>query len=458
MTVAHVPLSTGRTSLLLALRDLLDEEGVPYCVLHGVEQFPERVPSDVDCLVPAEWLPHRLAALLVANETRLGARLIQWIQHEATAHFFVLAGQSDDGERVFLEFDVSSDFRRDQRVFYSGEELLRDRRQVNGFWAASAAHEFGHYLVKKIGKGVLAEDHARRLAALYATDPAGCERELRRCWAKTSAEQVRLAAETGDWSSVRANIGALRSEMRQRVGSRRPLQTARGLLADGLRRTRRVLEPTGAHLVILGPDGSGKSTIIEATRPLLAFAFRRVANGHFAPALFRGGHDSGPVIDPHARPPRSLPASIAKAGYWLGDFTAGYYASIRPKLVKSTLVIYDRYYLDVLVDPARYRFQGPAWLSEAVWRCVPKPDIIVLLDAPAEVLQARKQEVSFVETARQRLAYRELVERLPNGRVVDADRPPAEIADDVAAIVLEFLAERVRARLDVEGTPSTPAH
>jgi hypothetical protein len=43
-------------------------------------------------------------------------------------------------------------------------------------------------------------------------------------------------------------------------------------------------------------------------------------------------------------------------------------------------------------------------------------------DAPAEVLQARKQEVSFEETERQRLAYLQQVESLGNGYVVRADQ------------------------------------
>ena len=59
----------------------------------------------------------------------------------------------------------------------------------------------------------------------------------------------------------------------------------------------------------------------------------------------------------------------------------------------------------MLVDPRRYRYGGAMWLARWVGKIIPKPDLWILLDAPAEVLQKRKQEVPPEETARQRRAY-----------------------------------------------------
>lgn len=42
---------------------------------------------------------------------------------------------------------------------------------------------------------------------------------------------------------------------------------------------------------------------------------------------------------------------------------------------------------------------------------MPQPELWVLLDAPVEVLQARKQEVSWSESSRQRQAYKDFVAR-----------------------------------------------
>ena len=78
---------------------------------------------------------------------------------------------------------------------------------------------------------------------------------------------------------------------------------------------------------------------------------------------------------------------------------------------------------------------------------IPKPDLWILLDAPAEVLQARKQEVSFEETARQRKAYLELVNNLPNAIVVNSAQPLDDVVLDVAKAVLVHMAKRTQRRL-----------
>jgi thymidylate kinase len=93
------------------------------------------------------------------------------------------------------------------------------------------------------------------------------------------------------------------------------------------------------------------------------------------------------------------------------------------------VVVFDRYVHDMIADPRRYRYRGPAWLLHLTAACVPQPQVCIFLDAPADVLQARKQEVTPEETARQRAAYLDVAQRL--GRhacVVDATRPPSAVA------------------------------
>jgi thymidylate kinase len=159
-----------------------------------------------------------------------------------------------------------------------------------------------------------------------------------------------------------------------------------------------------------------------------------------------------PPAAPHSRPPRSLVASLAKSLFWLLDYTVGYQVTVRPALVRSTLVLFDRYLLDVLVDPMRYRYGGHKWLIRVLWWLAPKPDLVILLDAPPEVLQSRKSEVSLEETVRQRTAYQELITGLSNGHVVDAALPVERVAAQIEAIVLDFMAHRTAQRLGLNSS------
>jgi thymidylate kinase len=136
-----------------------------------------------------------------------------------------------------------------------------------------------------------------------------------------------------------------------------------------------------------------------------------------------------------------MSASLVRAGYWFAYHTVGY-PGLRVALARSTLVLYDRHFVDILVDPTRYRYGGPMWLMRLIWQMTPKPDLILLLDAPAEVLQARKQEVPLAVTARQRNAYSVLVRGLTNGRIVDAARPFEAVANDAMQVILDGLAAR----------------
>jgi thymidylate kinase len=139
--------------------------------------------------------------------------------------------------------------------------------------------------------------------------------------------------------------------------------------------------------------------------------------------------------------------SLAKLVYWAVDYIAGYHLAIRPALTRSTLVLFDRYLVDALIDPRRYRYGGPRWALQALWWAIPKPDLVVLLDAPTQVLQRRKQEVQSEEMERQRQAYRALVEKLPNGHTADAAQSLDHVIRAVERLVLNFMAARTANRL-----------
>jgi thymidylate kinase len=130
------------------------------------------------------------------------------------------------------------------------------------------------------------------------------------------------------------------------------------------------------------------------------------------------------------------------------DYTIGYLANILPQLVRSsTLILFDRYYHDLLVDTRRYRYGAQLWPVRLVGWFIPRPHLVFLLDAPPTVLHERKQEVSFEEAARQREEYLKLARDLPNGHVVDASKPLDEVVAEVGKTILDHMAKRTGRRL-----------
>lgn len=201
----------------------------------------------------------------------------------------------------------------------------------------------------------------------------------------------------------------------------------------------------GFMVVILGPDGSGKSSVIREISRTFA-GNPTIKLFHLRPALGRTTtkEDGGLVTDPHKSPPYGLFVSAIKILYFLFDYGVGYFVKVRPLLQLQMVVFFDRYYHDLLIDPRRYRYGGPIWLARLVGKFIPPPDLFILLDAPPEVVQSRKQEVPFTETARQREAYLYFVRSQKNGIVIDASRPLEKVVADVQQKMLIVMAQRTK--------------
>jgi thymidylate kinase len=130
--------------------------------------------------------------------------------------------------------------------------------------------------------------------------------------------------------------------------------------------------------------------------------------------------------DPHGKSPRGVFLSLAKIGIWLVE--EWYVSFFRVK--KGTVLIYDRYYHDLLVDPKRYRFGAPLWIARLVGKLMPRPDLWILMLAPAEVLQARKQEVSLAESELECRTYLAFVRKQRKYVIVDASQPLDKVIAD----------------------------
>ena len=184
----------------------------------------------------------------------------------------------------------------------------------------------------------------------------------------------------------------------------------------------------GAVLSVVGPDGVGKTTLIEALLedPLGGVPVMNIRNVGILP---RRTAVDVPVTEPHRDPPYSTPLSLAKLGYVFVDYVLGWYLRVARFVRRGGWVVIQRGWWDMAVDPRRYRLNVPGRLLSLLARVLPGPDLILVLDAAPEVVFARKTELSLEELARQQKAWRDL---LPpgQGRVhLDASRPVEEVIE-----------------------------
>lgn len=266
-----------------------------------------------------------------------------------------------------------------------------------------------------------------------------------RRWAEVLVELVRQEQAGRSVAYVRR----LRRALWWRAFRRAPFATLAGWVRFWLAEIRLRLAAPVPWLAMLGLDGAGKSTVIQDLANRLEHwpACKGVSIQHWRPGVVFSPGDSGPVTDPHGAPPRCGVSSVAKIIMIVADWSLGYTTRIANNLARNKVVLFDRHYVDLLVDPRRYRYGGPMWLARLVGRLVPKPDIFILLDLPAEVAHARKPEIELAEARRLRERYLDLAREI-GAHVVDASRPLDEVVAEVEEIILDHMQRRTRARLE----------
>lgn len=134
--------------------------------------------------------------------------------------------------------------------------------------------------------------------------------------------------------------------------------------------------------------------------------------------------------------------STARMGVWMTEEWLRQLVALGHGL-RGRIVVFDRHFLldyyhaDVASGPGAGPRRGAAqrlhgWMLQRVY---PKPDLVILLDAPAEVLHARKPEATVAWLEQRRQQYLELAPLVPEFVVVDVDRPlEAAVSEVVAAI------------------------
>jgi thymidylate kinase len=189
-------------------------------------------------------------------------------------------------------------------------------------------------------------------------------------------------------------------------------------------------------ITLLGLDGSGKSSVLARLQQLSPLEITVV---HRRPGITyrsRAANPNASGISHYSKPPHNKVKSILKLGAMMLDWHIGYWTHIHRCRHRGQLVIADRHsLLDLIADPLRYRYGGPASLVPLAIRLTPMPSCVLFLDGPFSVLQARKPELSAEKAKELRTTYLQLMGTLPNGRIIDA----AQSLDQVVAEVIHHL-------------------
>lgn len=211
-------------------------------------------------------------------------------------------------------------------------------------------------------------------------------------------------------------------------------------------------------ITVHAPDGTGKTTFIKSLAEKLGYYYVCDPGDlskiyHFRPQILPNlgevGEKTGVMkqdtnfSNPHRATPSGFIGSFIRMTYYWLDYVIGMPLILRKNAQFSRITIFDRYIYDFLVDPKRSRINLPYWLRKGLTKLVKQPQIVFVMDAPAEIIYKRKQELTLEEISRQLVEFRRLSSLGKRYYRLDASQIPEQIADDAFKIMLDNFAEKL---------------
>lgn len=381
------------TNFLHQLFDLLNKEYC-YAVLRNHKNLPESLESrDIDILLAAHQFrdfQHDCAELAVVN----GFKLLYVNQDEQ--FWSVVFGSVEGGTPKLIQLDIMLNLNVMGVIFLDERRLLAERI-FNG--------KVYHLPLKYIFLSKFI--YSRVLNAPYPEKYHHIELEIR----KTSVHDVDLIL-----SSLLNNPSATLDYWQKHSGRTLLLQ---GLFASLRRQPIRQLYRLflflawnlrhrfgrrGLLISLSGPDGSGKTTVIDKVTDVFSMV-NQPKLFHFRPTLLPNLGEVGvkvKVIEkvdrrydvPHRTKRKGIVNSQVRLMYYMLDYISGYFLKILPLLYRKHIVIFDRYFTDMIVDGERsgiflnYKYMG------SLRNLIPGCHYNFLIRVDPDRILARKQELT----------------------------------------------------------------
>lgn len=415
--------------MIFKLFNFLQKREITFCIINGYNEILLDLKTDSDIDILLKQQDFRKIEIII-NEFALeeDLKVVQnYYQGILAKNIFIYNSNNQE----FLNLDLYGELSRRNIIFFKEKNIFDTLAKCDNIPILSTEKEFIYYFIKKLDKNDLNIQVFEYLRELYLREIDSCNRLLELYLSK-EAQKIQNAFKYDKLNLIN-RINCLEEFDKNNIKI-----SFKDKILNLFRIIKRILNPTGFSIAVLGPDGAGKSTVINKVMAIY-LPFRRKDYFHLKPLYPKG--ISSTVEDPHQFPPYSKLKSYIKLLYFIYQYNFGWIKNIVSLKIRSSLIIFDRYYDDLLVDNKRYRYGGNIAVAKVVKFLIPKPDLYFILTTDAKVIYERKQEVPFKELERQIEGYRALADGKKYFNI-DVNRTPEEIVKEITQIIMEKMSER----------------
>jgi thymidylate kinase len=385
-----------------------NQGGLNWCVLrlpHG----DLKSDGDVDLLVDENHLPEIRNILIKQG-------FVQVPGWSNGIHF--LTFEFSTGKWIWLHFVTEISFGPYALLKTQAEGGCLDRKTQKGIvFCLSPDDEFWVLLFHcLVDKGEIPPHHRVNLQEL--AHEAQSDGPLARVMNEVnpnrwSAEQVLEMACRGEWAKLE-RISPIFAKNWLREQNIWLWKRSVAFGKSKVNKIRRVFMQRGLGVALLGPDGAGKSTLIGKIQESFIFPVQPVYMG-LTGGLLR-------YVDKLRLPFLVVPGRIFV--FWCRYLRALYHQ------FRGRLVVFDRYVLDYSVPtpyPLNKVQKGMRWIDG---HSIPLPDLVLVLDAPGEIMFQRKGEYDPVMLEEWRERFLALQDQISELEILDTTRPSGEVCAD----------------------------
>lgn len=367
-------------------------EQAEYAVLRNYEGLPDKNESrDIDIIITKDSL-RRVLRPLVRRIDESGWKVVTYLDSDRLTT--LVCGRCDKTGTQLVQWDFFVNTSVWGLELMSAEEFLV-HRQWNGFlWYVGEECQFlDKYLYNRtVGAAYPEKYRETRMAAEHTPI---VEQKLRMVFGRKTVEECDAVKGRGLLKAV------VKYNMKHPATC---LSSVSKFLYTFIRNY--LCSNTGFSIGFTGPDGAGKTTVIETSLKELGDVFGKAhAYYHFRPTLFGNlsevAHKAGvkATMDrdyerPHRSEEKGFISSFLRLGYYSVDYIVGYWLKVKTKTRITRLVIFDRYYTDIICDSRRSSIYLPTKFLYGFGKyLIPSLKYNILLTAPTEVILNRKSEL-----------------------------------------------------------------